>query len=85
MVLLKNQGNLLPLQGFRRVLIAGNFARARADLERAYRAAGAAAALECHVAAETGHRETPAMRAGVLDFLRRRLAPAHAGGVNARR
>lgn len=32
MVLLKNTGNLLPLQGFRRILIAGSFVRARSEL-----------------------------------------------------
>ncbi len=32
MVLLKNDGHLLPLQGFRRILIAGNFAHARGEL-----------------------------------------------------
>lgn len=32
MVLLKNDGNLLPLQGFRRILVAGNFVHARGEL-----------------------------------------------------
>ncbi|MBE2193545.1 MAG: glycoside hydrolase family 3 C-terminal domain-containing protein [Anaerolinea sp.] len=32
MVLLKNNHNLLPLQGFRRILIAGNFIHARGEL-----------------------------------------------------
>lgn len=32
MVLLKNDKNLLPLQGFRRILFAGSFVRARAEL-----------------------------------------------------
>lgn len=32
MVLLKNQGNLLPLRGFRKILVAGNFVNARAEL-----------------------------------------------------
>ena len=32
MVLLKNRGELLPLQGFRKILFAGEFAQARAEL-----------------------------------------------------
>lgn len=32
MVLLKNEDNLLPLQGFRRILVAGNFVHARSEL-----------------------------------------------------
>jgi beta-glucosidase len=32
MVLLKNDHNLLPLQGFRRILVAGNFVHARGEL-----------------------------------------------------
>lgn len=32
MVLLKNEGNLLPLQGFRRILVAGPFVHARSEL-----------------------------------------------------
>ncbi len=32
MVLLKNEGNLLPLQGFRRILVAGDFIHARGEL-----------------------------------------------------
>ena len=32
MVLLKNEGNLLPLNGFSRILVAGNFAHARSEL-----------------------------------------------------
>lgn len=32
MVLLKNDGNLLPLRDFRRILVAGNFAHARGEL-----------------------------------------------------
>ncbi len=32
MVLLKNDNNLLPLQGFRRILVAGNFVNARGEL-----------------------------------------------------
>jgi len=32
MVLLKNEGNLLPLQGFRRILVAGSFVHARGEL-----------------------------------------------------
>lgn len=32
MVLLKNDNNLLPLQGFRRLLVAGNFVNARGEL-----------------------------------------------------
>ncbi len=32
MVLLKNEGNLLPLQGFRRILVAGPFIHARSEL-----------------------------------------------------
>lgn len=32
MVLLKNQGEILPLEGFRRILVAGNFAHARGEL-----------------------------------------------------
>ncbi len=32
MVLLKNENNLLPLQGLRRILVAGNFVHARSDL-----------------------------------------------------
>lgn len=32
MVLLKNENNLLPLQGFRRILVAGSFIHARAEL-----------------------------------------------------
>ncbi len=31
MVLLKNENNLLPLQGFRRILVAGSFIHARAE------------------------------------------------------
>jgi len=32
MVLLKNEGNLLPLNGFRKILVAGNFVHAREEL-----------------------------------------------------
>lgn len=32
MVLLKNEGDLLPLKGFRRILVAGNFIHARGEL-----------------------------------------------------
>ncbi|MBX3062210.1 MAG: glycoside hydrolase family 3 C-terminal domain-containing protein [Anaerolineae bacterium] len=32
MVLLKNEGSLLPLQGFQRILVAGNFIHARSEL-----------------------------------------------------
>ena len=32
MVLLKNEGNLLPLNGLRRILVAGNYAHARSEL-----------------------------------------------------
>ncbi|AKP00116.1 Acetyl esterase (deacetylase) (plasmid) [Marinovum algicola DG 898] len=45
---------------------------ARADLTAAY--AGSEAALRFHIEPEDGHRETPAMRLAVLDFLRRELA-----------
>ena len=40
----------------------------------AYDQAGAAAALAIHREAETGHQESPPMRAAVLDFFRRNLA-----------
>jgi beta-glucosidase len=32
MVLLKNKGNLLPLRGYRKILVAGNFVNARSEL-----------------------------------------------------
>jgi beta-glucosidase len=32
MVLLKNKGNILPLRGYRKILVAGNFVSARAEL-----------------------------------------------------
>lgn len=51
------------------------FAEARADLEAAYLAAGATGRLEFHVEPDSGHVETPAMRAAVLGFLSRHLAP----------
>ncbi|KPP88065.1 MAG: Alpha/beta hydrolase family [Rhodobacteraceae bacterium HLUCCA08] len=50
------------------------FARARADLEAAYAAAGAAPALAFVVDAGAGHEETPEMRAAVLDLFARDLA-----------
>ena len=50
------------------------FDAARRDLEAAYDAGGAPGAVEFHVEPETGHAETPAMRARVLDFLDRRLS-----------
>lgn len=52
------------------------FATARRDLEAAYADAGSAGAAEFHVEPETGHVETPAMRALVLDFLDRHLSGA---------
>jgi beta-glucosidase len=42
MVLLKNEGDLLPLQGFRRILVAGNFVHARSDLFGTWTADGRA-------------------------------------------
>lgn len=47
------------------------FAPARAELVAAY--AAAPEMLEFHVSEDTGHTETPAMRAHWLDFLRRHL------------
>ena len=47
-------------------------------LARRYAAAGRGDALEIVRSADTGHVETPAMRAAVLDFLARRLAPRSA-------
>jgi dienelactone hydrolase len=44
-------------------------AKGLADLEQAYRDAGASAALRVLVEPDTGHRETPAMREAILDFL----------------
>ena len=49
------------------------FATARADLEAAYAAAGATERLRILVEPESGHVETPAMRAAVRDFLARAL------------
>ncbi|MFZ5964836.1 alpha/beta hydrolase [Thalassococcus sp. BH17M4-6] len=49
------------------------FECARADVEEAYRAAGAEAHLTFHVSPDTGHAETPQMRADVLTFLHRTL------------
>jgi hypothetical protein len=48
------------------------FATGRTDLEAAYK--NAPERLEFHVEPESGHVETPAMRAAVLDFLMRRLS-----------
>ncbi|MEJ1158966.1 alpha/beta hydrolase family protein [Prosthecomicrobium sp. N25] len=48
--------------------------RALAETLRAYEEAGAAGALELLRETETGHVETPAMRARLLDFLTARLA-----------
>ncbi|WP_323764810.1 alpha/beta hydrolase family protein [Marinovum sp.] len=48
------------------------FEIARADVTAAY--AGASEALSFHIEPDDGHRETPAMRAAVLAFLRRALA-----------
>ncbi len=45
------------------------FALARTDLERAYDTVGAAEQLQFHIEPDTGHVETPAMRAAVLEFL----------------
>ena len=47
--------------------------RAFGETSAAYRAAGAPDALELFSEAGVGHRETPAMRRQVLDFLRRHL------------
>ena len=44
-------------------------AHALAEVRASYARAGAGSALEVHVSAETGHVETPAMRAAVLQFL----------------
>lgn len=49
------------------------FKIARTDVTKAY--AGAEDALSFHIEPDEGHRETPAMRAAVRDFLRRRLRP----------
>ena len=48
---------------------------AKAELEAAYAAAGAAGALRFHEARDPGHEETEAMRAAVLAFLGERLGP----------
>ena len=48
-------------------------ARAHAEARAAYLAVRAADALQLHVEAGVGHRETPAMRGQVMDFLRRHL------------
>ena len=48
-------------------------ARACAEAEAAYRAAGGEAALEICIEAGVGHRETPEMRRRVMAFLRRAL------------
>ncbi len=47
--------------------------RGVAEIEAAYRAAGAAEALEAFVEPNVGHRETPAMRERWVGFLRRHL------------
>jgi hypothetical protein len=47
--------------------------RGVADLRAAYAAAGASERLSTLVSPDTGHVETPAMRAAVLDFFRREL------------
>ena len=49
------------------------FAKARGELEAAYAAAGAAVGLAFHVESDTGHVETPAMRAAAVAFLGRHL------------
>lgn len=49
------------------------FAVGRSDLEAAYEGGSG---LEFHVEPEAGHEETPEMRAGVLDFLNRKLVEA---------
>jgi len=46
-------------------------AKALGDLREAYAAVGADESLEIVVEAETGHSETPAMRARILEFLAR--------------
>lgn len=53
--------------------------RAVSEASAAYAAAGAAGAFEVHVSDDTGHVETPAMRAATLDFLSRTLSPARRG------
>ena len=46
---------------------------AKAEVQAAYAAAGAAGAVEFHEAGEPGHEETPAMRAAVAAFLDRHI------------
>jgi pimeloyl-ACP methyl ester carboxylesterase len=55
------------------------FSAARRDLETAFARAGAAGAAEFQVEPETGHVETPAMRARALDFIDRHLSPTGTG------
>jgi dienelactone hydrolase len=55
------------------------FALAKAELQRAYAAAGAADALHFHEAVEPGHEETVAMRAAALTFLDRHIGEPSTG------
>ncbi|MCX7324500.1 MAG: acetylxylan esterase [Hyphomicrobiales bacterium] len=53
--------------------------RAVSEARAAYAAAGVAEAFEVLVSDDTGHVETPAMRAATLAFLSRTLSPAQPG------